>query len=71
MTADSEAKELVNKFIPCVPGWDCYHDSPRDEVDVLTDAKRCAQIALDFLIENSPVDSTNYWINVKTEIEKL
>jgi len=82
MNIPDKAKELVNKFAPCVPGWDCYYDSPRDELDVLKDAKRCAYYVIDELISeleslefNHDLDlsDTNirYWKEVKNEIEKL
>lgn len=78
MKPSEKALELVKKFSPHVQGWDCYHDCPRDEEDILKDASKCALIAVDeiikvvFEIEHSATDWKHYyWREVKQEIEKL
>lgn len=77
MTAQEKAKELITKFSPLVTTWDCYWDSPRNEDDVIVDAKQRALIVVDELINDcnasSPFEELRikYWQEVKKEIEKL
>lgn len=79
MNAKEKAAELVAKYRPLVTTWDCYWDAPRDDKEILKDAKKCALIAVDEMmqvlkilfygIEN--VSLIDYWNQVKQEIEKL
>lgn len=77
MTSKEKAEELAKKFIPNVQGWDCYHDSPRDELDVMKDAKACALIAVDEIIYQVFVDAASgsermkFWQYVRQELENL
>jgi hypothetical protein len=75
MTAKEKADELIKKFSPLVTTWDCYHDTPANPDSILQDAKKCALIAVDELIEHcsqvEPFLGVDYWQDVKTEIEKL
>lgn len=72
MTPKEKAKELVDKFIPHSSG-----NSNNNE------AKECALIAVDEIIESyefdvaydvenkRAMDNLNYWDEVKQELEKL
>jgi hypothetical protein len=71
MTSKEKARELVDKFCPLVTTWDCYNDSPRDDEDIILEAKQCALIAVDEIINVLPFDNLIYWGEVKQEIEKL
>ena len=75
MTAKEKARELVDKFCPLVTTWDCYNDSPRYDEDIIIDAKQCALIAVDEIIEFGNQQGIRepmmYWNKVKTEILKL
>lgn len=87
MDAKNKAKSLVDKFKPLVTTWDCYNDTPMDEKYIIADAKKCAIILVDKIIESNPMSPYNgdyyeivddrieqvkeYWRQVKTEIEKL
>ena len=74
MTAQEKAKELITKFSPLVTTWDCYFDSPRNEDDVIVDAKKCALIVVDELINDcnasSPFEEQRlfFWNDVKSEL---
>ena len=74
MTPKEKAQELIKKFSPLVTTWDCYWDTPRNEDDVIVDAKKCALIAVDELINDtdasSPFESErlNFWNDVKSEL---
>ena len=76
MTAQEKAQELINKFSPLVTTWDCYWDTPRNDDDIAFDAKRCALIAVDELINDGDASSPfeeqrlKFWIDVKKEINK-
>lgn len=48
--AQEKAKELIKKFSPLVTTWDCYHDGPRDEIEITKDAAKCAIVAIDEMI---------------------
>jgi hypothetical protein len=73
MTPKEKAKDLFNKFIEFSQDW--------DEVDGYIvnkyNAKQCALIAVNELIEqeqkynNGSFYPSNYWSEVKQEIEKL
>lgn len=51
MKAKEKAKELITKFSPLVTTWDCYNDVPVDDEEIIADAKKCAIIAVDEIIE--------------------
>jgi hypothetical protein len=68
-----KAQELITKFSPLVTTWDCYWDTPRNEDDVVVDAKKCALIAIKFAKEN-PLNSdgyNKYLDEVEQEIELI
>jgi hypothetical protein len=56
MIAKEKAEELLAKFEHEI----CF-----------TDAKKCALIAVDELIKETDWSETDYWTEVKQEIEKL
>lgn len=64
MTPKEKAEELVNRFI--------YRRTDYVEID---DAKQCALIAVDEILDNNlwfkDEVNNNYWQEVKHEIEKL
>ena len=67
MTAKEKANELVNKFRIHQPVW-----------EVKDDAKKCALIAVDEIINSVVITNLtiaqnqfDYWEEVKQEIEKL
>ena len=73
MTIKDEAKQLVDSFIPHVK-WKMGQE------DCLERAKKCALISVQKIINSNPhsnpfnteVYSTmDYWLEVKTEVEKL
>ncbi len=74
-----KAQELITKFSPLVTTWDCYWNTPRNEDDVVVDAKKCALIAVDEIIKETKLHDktiyqhgrTAYWQEVKQEIEKI
>ena len=74
MTPKEKAKELIKKFSPLVTTWDCYWDSPRNEDDVIVDAKKCALIAVDELINDTDASSPfeekrlQFWNDVKSHL---
>ena len=79
MTPKDKAEELINKFVEHtkvyheVLGWEDYIDS----------AKKCALIAVDEILNSNPsyddyggngwiiIDNSEYWKEVKNEIENL
>lgn len=76
MTAKEKAEELIKKYSPLVTTWDCYWDSPREDKYILEDAKQCALITVDEIlleIDDTTLSEaqTEYWLEVKTEIENL
>lgn len=84
MEPKEKAKELIYKFRFLVQTWDTYWDAPRDEELILKDAKDCALIVVNEIIEQWEYIDTyiadlrgelnpnlKYWYEVKTEIEKL
>jgi len=82
LTPKKKASELLEKFSPLVTTWDCYWDYPRNEDDVLNDAKQCALIAVDEMINemtdlyksHNSIDNfnrLNFWFEVKREINNL
>jgi hypothetical protein len=77
MTPKEKAKELIFNFSPLVTIWDCYHDEPRQEQLILQDAKKCAKIAVNEIIEaidwhvnETPNQEFIFWDNVLNEIDK-
>lgn len=73
MTPKDKAKELINKYKPIVYSIDNYGDY--DESIALVNAKSCAFIAVDEVIQALPEDYQNdiwsYWEQVKKEIINL
>jgi len=71
MTPAEKAKELVDKYWIYLRANLLYDDEAKE------DAKQCALIAVDELIEeeekynNGTFYPSNYWQEVKQEIEKL
>jgi len=67
MTAKLKAIDLINKYLPCV--------HPFIDHVALKQAKKCALIAVDEIIRHcaqvEPFLGVDYWIEVKSEIEKL
>jgi hypothetical protein len=66
MTPKEKAEQLINAFIPHVR-WKMGQE------DVIRRAKECALIAVDEIIKEIKFDIylTEYWKEVKQEIEKL
>jgi hypothetical protein len=78
MTPKEKAWELIIKFSQHVSTWDYYWDTPRDEQEVINDAKECALIAVGEILKmgwNLPhydkVTGLEYWQEVESEIELL
>jgi hypothetical protein len=86
ITPKEKSIELITKFRTMVNDWDCYFDEPRDERKIIADAKKCALIAINEIIDSSTslpflgdsgvfgeyIElSANYWKDVKQEIELL
>jgi hypothetical protein len=77
MTPQEKSEELIKKFSPLVNTWDCYWDAPRNEDDVIVDAKQCAIIAVDEIIEALFSNDEHitlkrkFFLEVKQELEKL
>ena len=71
MTPKEKAEELFNKYCIYLRAGLLYDDEARQ------DAKQCALIAVDELIEqqekynNGSFYPSNYWNEVKEEIEKI
>jgi hypothetical protein len=71
MTPQQKAEELFNKYCIYLRAGLLYDDEARQ------DAKECALIAVDEVIEeqekynNGSFYPSNYWNEVKTEIEKI
>lgn len=66
MTPPAKAKELYDQFYNAIS-----FDFP---ISWHEEAKRCALIALEEILNNKKlllIGSRGYWIDVKTEIEKL
>lgn len=51
MTPKEKAQSLVDKYMPLVTRWDCYNDVPLEREDKLPDAKQCAIIAVNEILE--------------------
>lgn len=78
MTPKEKALELIKKYSPLVTTWDCYNDVPVEDEYILRDAKKCALIAVDEIIEaidwhefETPNKQLEYYQQVKQELEKL
>lgn len=73
MKAKNKAKELLDRYAPLAKYWDCYNDEPLEE----NNAKQCALIAVNEILDSRPeitdsqIEYQNYWQEVKKEIEKL
>jgi hypothetical protein len=74
MKAKDKAKELVDKYLNASFNCkDCdmpFCESPCTMLD-LREAKECALICADELIEYTDWQEVNYWQEVKEEIQKL
>jgi len=69
MTPKEKAKDLWRKYAECNIIIEGKHSNYKG---LLTkDAKQCALIAVDELIEHTDWTEVNYWQEVKQEIEKL
>jgi len=75
MTPQEKAKELVNSFESIE--W-CQNFSIGDggwetqETQMTTvAAKKCAVIAVNEIMKYTPFNDSQFWMDVKTEIEKL
>ena len=72
--AKNKAKELVDKYLNASFNCkDCdipFCESPCTMLD-LREAKECALICADELIEYTDWQEVNYWQEVKEEIQKL
>jgi hypothetical protein len=67
-TAVEKAEELVYKMYDEM----FYYKDGYSSSDAIGAAKKCALIAVDEVLENSHTNVfTNYWNEVKQEIEKL
>jgi len=67
-TAIKKAEELVYKMYDEM----FYYKDGYSSSDAIGAAKKCALIAVDEVLENSHTNVfTNYWNEVKQEIEKL
>ena len=60
MTPQEKAEQLVSRYLFATPIG--FH---------IEDAKKCALIAVDELLEECRLERDWYWERVKTEIEKL
>ena len=72
MTPKEKAKELFNKY------YSYLKSNLMDDKEAIEDAKQCALIAVDEIIEaiewheyETPNKEIRYWQEVKQEIEKL
>ena len=64
MTPKEKAKDLIEKFYPCVQ-WKMGQE------DCMDRAKECALIAVDLVLSSCVSCIIYYWQEVKQEIEKL
>ena len=77
MNPQDKAKELVEKFIQHMPLEDAEHGVTETMFLQYEKAKQCALIAVDEIIEWERINfgtntkATDYWQQVKQEIEKL
>ena len=66
MTPKEKAKELLWKYLPILESWEENNSNK---------AKQCGLIAVDEILNIKSVDKdydlSNYWEEVKQEIEKL
>jgi hypothetical protein len=65
MEAKQKAEELFNKYCIYLRAGLLYDDEARE------DAKQCALIAVDEILEECVLERDWYWEKVKEEIEKL
>jgi len=73
MSPSNKAKEIIEKFMPLVTTWDCYYDVQLTRDQILPDAKKCAMICIDEIINGNFGDGYDhqFWMCVKEEVEKL
>ena len=73
MTPKQKADELIEKFSPhcyCFLGSGMLTNTPNNKVQFVN-AKQCAIIAVDEIIESKPIcNSLIWWQEVKSELEK-
>jgi hypothetical protein len=67
MKPKEKAEDLVSKFI----SHTLIFDEGAGWLEDKDEAKQCALIAVDELIEHTDWTEVNYWQEVKQEIEKL
>ena len=65
MTPKLKAKELVDKYWIYLRAGLLYDEEAKE------DAKHCALIAVDEILEECVLERDWYWEQVKTEIEKI
>jgi hypothetical protein len=75
MTPKEKSTELIGKFSPLVTTWDCYNDCPANPDEVKEDAKKCAIVCVNEImniqLDCGDEESTyEYWQQVLTEINK-
>jgi hypothetical protein len=71
MTPEGKAKSMLKSFLPFVD-WNDLNTKVANRYWALRNAKKCALIAVDEIIDNYPIEyDTDYWEQVKQEIEKL
>ena len=74
ITPKEKAQEIVKKFDLLVTTWDCYHDMPIHEEEILKDTKKCGLIVVDEVLNSFRKilpSSRTWWEEVRAEIEKL
>ena len=75
MEAKDKAQELIKKFMPLIPFWDCYWDAPRDSDNMIVDAKNCARIAVEEILSTYETKDliypkeVSYWKEVKVYLD--
>ena len=57
--AQKKAAELIEKFSPLVTIWDCYYDTMRNEDGIKHDARQCALICVEEILNAHPLEPTN------------
>jgi hypothetical protein len=78
MNPKEKALELIKQFSPLVTTWNCYWDTPRDEDEVIKDAKQCALILvneteselkrIDVKFNLGMEGTLQFWKDVKNEL---
>jgi hypothetical protein len=79
MTPAEKAQDLIGKFKPLMDNWDDYYDVPREEDEIVNDAKKCAIICADEILstlrncwdERGAYVEHEYWRSVKLELKEI